>query len=196
MKPSMPYFRSVELLAQSDSVLVVVDFQQKFVPTLNNATRLIWNIRRLIDGAQLLQVPTLGTEQYPQGLGQTVPELRDDAITWHKKSTYSCCGCATFFDALVQLNRPKVVVCGIEAHVCVTQTVLDLLSMGYRVFVPVDAVGSRNTLDYKTAIRRLDSSGATLTTVESVIFEWCGDSANPAFKAVSALIKQSPPSGS
>jgi isochorismate hydrolase len=163
------------------------------MPLIAGGAKLIWNIRRLMDGANLLEVPTLGTEQYPRGLGPTVPELRDATIAWRDKSTFSSCGCESLFAELVKLNRPKVVVCGIESHVCVTQTSLDLLAAGYRVYLAVDAVGSRGTLDYETALRRLDSCGATLTTVESVLFEWCGDSANPAFKSISQLIRQTPP---
>lgn len=185
--------RSPELMTPQDTVLVVVDVQEKLMPLIAGAARIIWNLRRLLDGAEAVGLKTLATEQYPQGLGPTVPELAGRLGTIPSKATFSCGGCEPFAKELVALGANKVLVSGIEAHVCVQQTVLDLLAQGYRVFVAVDAVGSRYAIDYETALKRMDSAGATLTTTESALFEWCQVSGTPAFKKISALVREKPP---
>jgi nicotinamidase-related amidase len=188
------YARSPELMSPQDTALVVVDVQGKLVHLIGGHKRLLWNLRRLIDAAEATQVPVLATEQYPQGLGPTVPELAGRLGEIPSKTAFSCAGCGPFMDRLEQLGASKVLVSGIEAHVCVQQTVLDLLAGGYRVYVPVDAVGSRFAIDYETGLKRMESSGATLTTTESAMFEWCQDSGTPVFKKISALVRETPPS--
>lgn len=187
--------RSPELMSPADTVLLVVDVQEKLMPLIAGHQRITWNLRRLLDGAEALAVPALATEQYPQGLGSTVPELAAKLGEIPSKTTFSCGGCEPFAARLEQLGASKVLLAGIEAHVCVQQTVLDLLASGYRVYVPVDAVGSRYSIDYKTGLKRMESSGATLTTTESALFEWCQVSGTPAFKKISALVREKPPEG-
>ena len=155
--------------------------------------RLIWNIRRLIDGAKILGVRVAATEQYPQGLGPTTPELasRLDAIPG--KLAFSCGECGTIFDQFQEAGIHKILLAGIEAHVCVQQTALDLLADGYRVYLAVDAIGARHRIDYDTALRRMDSAGATLTTTEAALFEWCEVAGSPEFKQISALVRETPP---
>jgi nicotinamidase-related amidase len=185
--------RSPELMTPQDTALVVVDVQEKLMPLVAGAARIVWNLRRLLDGAEAVGLKTLATEQYPQGLGPTVPELAGRLGTIPSKATFSCGGCEPFARDLEALGVNKVLVSGIEAHVCVQQTVLDLLAGGYRVYVAVDAVGSRYAIDYETALKRMDSAGATLTTTESALFEWCQVSGTPAFKKISALVREKPP---
>ena len=185
--------RSPELMSPQDTALVVVDVQVKLMPLIAGHERIAWNLRRLIDGAEATGVPALATEQYPQGLGPTVPELAGRLGDIPSKAAFSCVGCEAFVERLRTLGASKVLVSGIEAHVCVQQTVLDLLAGGYRVYVPVDAVGSRYAIDYDTGLRRMESSGATLTTTESALFEWCQVSGTPTFKKISALIREQPP---
>lgn len=187
--------RSPELMSPADTVLLVVDVQEKLMPLIPGHQRITWNLRRLLDGAEALAVPALATEQYPQGLGPTVPELAAKLGEIASKMTFSCGGCEPFATQLEELGASKVLVAGIEAHVCVQQTVLDLLASGYRVYVPADAVGSRYSIDYETALKRMESSGATLTTTESALFEWCQVSGTPAFKKISALVREKPPEG-
>lgn len=187
--------RSPELMSPADTVLLVVDVQEKLMPLIPSHQRITWNLRRLIDGAQALAVPALATEQYPQGLGPTVPELAAKLGEIPSKMTFSCAGCEPFAARLEALGASKVLVAGIEAHVCVQQTVLDLLASGFRVYVPVDAVGSRYAIDYETGLKRMESSGATLTTTESALFEWCQVSGTPEFKKISALVREKPPEG-
>ena len=187
--------RSPELMSAQDTALVVVDVQEKLMPLVAGSKRIVWNLRRLLDGAEAVGLKVLATEQYPQGLGPTVPELASRLGTIPSKSTFSCGGCEPFAAALEALGASKVMVSGIEAHVCVQQTVLDLLAGGYRVYVPVDAVGSRYAIDYETGLKRMESAGATLTTTESALFEWCQVSGTPTFKKISALVREAPPDG-
>jgi nicotinamidase-related amidase len=180
-------------MGADDTGLLVVDVQEKLVGAISGHARVAWNIRRLIDGAQVFGVPVVATEQYPQGLGPTVPELAQRLGTIPSKVTFSCRGCAQVFTDLKARGIHKLLVCGIEAHVCVQQTVLDLLADGWRVYLAVDAVGSRFEIDYRTALSRMDSSGATLTTTEAALFEWCDTAGRPEFKQISRLVREEGP---
>lgn len=183
--------RSPELMSAGDTALLVVDVQEKLIPAIANHERIVWNIGRLIDGAKVLGVPVAATEQYPKGLGPTVPELAQRLGEVPSKLTFSCGGCPDVFRQLEERGIHKLLVAGIECHVCVQQTVLDLLAAAWRIYIPVDAVGSRNELDYHTALRRMESSGATLTTTEAALFEWCDAAGTPEFKQISQLVRQS-----
>jgi nicotinamidase-related amidase len=184
------YFRSNELLARPTTALVVIDVQQKLVPLIPGFDRLVWNIGRLIDGAKILGVPVLGTEQYPKGLGGTVAELSARTGPLLDKLTFSCCGCEEFWTQLNSLAVHQVLLCGIESHVCVQQTALDLLAAGYRVYLAADAIGARFEIDHRIALERMNASGATLTTVESSLFELCQVAGTLEFKQLSQLIRQ------
>jgi nicotinamidase-related amidase len=186
--------RSPELMSAADTALLVIDVQERLVPAIAGQKRVVWNIRRLIDGAMILGLPVLATEQYPAGLGPTVPELAQRIPgPIPSKLSFSCSGCPGLFDSIAARGTSRLLVCGIEAHVCVAQSVLDLLASGWRVYVGVDAVGSRFDVDYRTALSRLDASGATLTTTEAALFEWCQVAGTPEFKQISQLVRESAP---
>jgi nicotinamidase-related amidase len=185
--------RSPDLMTASDTGLLVVDVQAKLVGLIEGHQRIVWNIRRLIDGAKLFGLPVLATEQYPQGLGPTTPELVTRLDRVFDKTAFSCGACGEFCQQLQSSGRRKWLVCGIEAHVCVQQTVLDLLAEGFHVYIAADAIGSRHAQDYEIALRRMESSGATLTSAEAALFEWCQDSKAPQFKQISQLVRESPP---
>ena len=189
--PALP--RSPELMSADDTVLLVVDVQEKLVRLLPAHERLVWNIRRVLDGAQLLGVPVLGSEQYPQGLGPTTAELAEKIGPMPGKLSFSCVGCDETIAKLQSLGRPKVLLVGIEAHVCVLQTALDLLAAGYRVYLAVDAIGARYEIDHATALRRMEAAGATVVTTEMALFEWCRVAGSPQFKQLSALVRERPP---
>lgn len=180
-------------MARTETGLLVIDVQDKLVRLIRDHERLVWNIRRLIDAARVLGVPVAATEQYPRGLGHTTAELLERLDQVADKTTFSCGSCPAIFAGWREADIHRVLVSGIETHVCVQQTVLDLLADGFRVYVAVDAVGSRHNIDYQTALRRMESSGATLTTTESAIFEWCEIAGTPEFKQISALAKETPP---
>lgn len=182
--------RSPELMSIGETALLVVDVQERLVPAIADHRRVVFNTRRLIDGAKILGIPVVATEQYPKGLGPTVPELAERLGPIPDKLTFSCCGCPEVFQKLRDEGIHKILVAGIEAHVCVQQTVLDLLGEGWRVYLAVDAVGSRSPIDRDTALRRMDSSGAVLTTAEAALFEWCQVAGTPLFKQISRLVRE------
>ena len=134
--------RSPELMNREDTALLVVDVQEKLLPLIPGSPRLVWNIRRLLDGAAALGVRTLATEQYPQGLGPTTAELAQRLANIPAKLAFSCAECGELFAGLADQGVWKILVCGIETHVCVSQTVHDLLGEGFRVYVAADAVAA------------------------------------------------------
>lgn len=180
---------SLPHLTAENSILLVVDVQVRLLAAIPNRAELVRNAAFLMDVARLLEVPVRATEQYPQGLGPTTEELTKRLPpNIPAKTAFSCKGAIGLFDDIRSLKRPSVVLMGMETHVCITQTVFDLLDAGYNVFLPVDAVGSRFRVDLDTAIRRLERVGVIPTTVEAVAFEWLGDSKHPQFKSVSKLV--------
>lgn len=185
--------RSPELMSAAATALLCIDLQEKLLGAIAGHERVVWNARRLIDGARALGVEVVGTEQYPQGLGPTVAPLAERLGELPGKLTFSAGGRGEIFERLRDRGIGAILVCGIEAHVCVQQTVLDLLSDGWRVYVAVDAVGSRFEIDYRVALRRMESAGATLTTTEAALFEWCERAGTPEFKKISQLARETGP---
>ena len=167
----------------------MIDVQERLLPAIDQWQRVVWNCGRLLDGARILGLPVVATEQYPKGLGPTAPELAERLGKIPEKTTFSCRECAAAFQPLLRDGRNKLLVCGIETHVCVQQTVYDLLAAGWQVYVAVDAVGSRTELDYLTALQRMKSAGAVLTTTEAALFEWCERAGTPEFKQISQLVR-------
>jgi nicotinamidase-related amidase len=180
-------------MTRADTALLVVDVQQKFMPVIRESEILVWNIRRLIDGAALFKIRVAATEQYPQGLGSTVEPLAGLIAATHEKSTFSCREAADLFDSWASLGVSNIVVTGIELHVCILQTVLDLIAEGFSVFLPVDALSSQRIEDGEQALIRMRTAGAVTTTTESVLFEWCETATDPHFKKISSLACEKPP---
>jgi nicotinamidase-related amidase len=177
-------------MSPADTALLVIDVQEKLLPKILQAEALVRNIAFLIDGARLLGLPVAATEQYPRGLGATVPELARRLPERPDKVAFSCCAVPSVVQGFRAAARPKVVLAGIEAHVCVLQTALDLLAADFRVYIAADAVGSRFAIDHEFALRRLERAGAIVTTSETAVFEWVGGSGHPQFKQVSALVQE------
>jgi nicotinamidase-related amidase len=191
--------RSSQLMNARDSALLIIDFQEKLVPKILDGERIEWNILRLIAGAQVLGVTTLATEQYPQGLGRTVAPVLDALAAGGvnqvpSKTMFSCRECAAEISSLTQQGIYKILLVGIETHVCVAQTAFDLIADGFSVYLAIDAIGSRGRLDHETAIRRLENAGAIPTTTEAALFEWCEQAGSDSFRQISQLVRQSPPS--
>lgn len=181
---------SHELLSRDESRLLIVDMQEKLLPVIDDHDAVLANCLKLIEAANILSVPATATEQYPKGLGSTVSEIGKQVSDRPEKIEFSCLNCLDWNSTGSDPEgRYKVVVAGIESHVCVLQTVLDLLSQGFRVFVAADAVGSRKPLDRDIALQRMASSGAVITTTESVLFEWCERAGTPEFKEISRLVR-------
>ncbi len=179
----------VKRMRAENSVLVVIDIQDKLLVKIPEADRLVRNAGFVLDVAAALDVPVRATEQYPKGLGPTTAEIaRRLPATIPAKTSFSCCGAGTFLEELEMLRRPNIVLVGMETHVCVAQTAHDLLDAGLHVFLPVDALAARGQLDHDLALRRLEQAGAVLTTSEAVAFEWMTDATHPRFKVVSSLV--------
>jgi len=191
VEPLSVVSRSPELMRSADTGLLVVDVQQRLVNVQAEGDQVVWNVRRLLDGAKILGVQSAATEQYPEKLGPTISELASRlSVPPVSKLSFSCRTCDEIFSAWRGAGIHRVLVCGIETHVCVQQTVLDLLSAGFQVLVAADAVSSRFAIDHETALRRMEASGALLTTTEAALFEWCGEAGTAEFKAISALAKE------
>ncbi len=174
------------LISAANARLVVIDIQGRLMPAIHESERVVANARRLADAARMLARPILMTEQNPEKLGGTVPELAKAGPVLAKMSFDSCAEPA-FLDALV--GDDDLVICGCEAHVCVAQTVLTLLEHRRRVFVVADAIGSRAPESKEVAIRRMERHGAEMVTTEMVVFEWLRSASHPQFRDVSKLIR-------
>jgi nicotinamidase-related amidase len=172
------------LLDREQAALVVVDVQEGFRPYASFAG-VAESCRRLLAGARILGLPTLVSEQYPKGLGRTAPELELGGGEILIEKTIFSAARAEGFDLK---SRPQAIVCGIETHVCVSQTAHDLLGQGVEVHIPADAVGSRHQLDYERGLERLERAGAVVSTVESALFELLEQAGTPEFKEVQKLI--------
>ncbi len=180
---------AIPRLTPANSTLVVVDIQDRLLAKIPNGDDLVRNAGFLLDVATLLGVEAVATEQYPKGLGPTALAIaRRLPPNPPAKTAFSCCGAAGFLADLRAGGRPNAILVGMETHVCIAQTAMDLLEAGLTVFLPVDALATRHLVDHATALRRLERAGAIPTTVEAVAFEWLGDAAHPQFKAVSRLV--------
>src|SRR5262245_2070555 len=177
-------------MVPDESAVLVVDVQEKLMPKIIGAADIVRNIAFVIDAARLAGVEVIATEQYPKGLGPTVAELAQRLPHCPDKLTFSSCGVPDLTKSLIRKRRTRVLLVGIEAHVCVLNTALDLLAENFQVYLAVDAIGSRYAIDQETAVKRMAAAGAVLTTVETAVFEWTGGAAHPQFKAMSALVQE------
>jgi nicotinamidase-related amidase len=179
------------LLDRKRSCLLLVDLQERLLPAMAEAARVVANSVVLARAAARLGVPVLLSEQYPKGLGRTAPELAalvpgGPAV---EKSEFSCAAAPGYRERLEATGRDQLVVAGIEAHVCVLQTALQFRELGYSVFVVADAVSSRKAESVELALSRMRDAGAMPVTTEMVLFEWLGRAGTPEFKELSALIR-------
>lgn len=187
---STPYIRSPGLISRRNSRLLIVDMQQKLLDLISASEKVTGNCSRLLRGAEILGVPSYGTEQYRKGLGPTAESLVPLLGEMPDKKRFSCAECLEWGMSGEKDDLYQVVVAGIESHVCVMQTAYDLIAQGYQVYIPADAVASRSKMDWKFALRRLSLAGATIVTTESVLFEWCETSDIPEFKQISQLVQE------
>ncbi len=170
---------------------LVIDFQERLYPFIHDNDTLTKNTVRLIQGLKALGLDIIVTEQYSKGLGNTIKPVQD-ALGDYKhieKMSFSCCGSDDVCSVLKRSGKKNVVICGIESHVCVLQTVIDLIGLGYQPVLVEDCVSSRNPNDKRIAIERMRQEGAIVTTYESVLFEMCEVSGNEMFKAISKIVK-------
>ena len=178
------------ILIPEEAVLLVIDIQDRLVPVMKYGEQVIRNTKTIISYAKKLGVPIIATEQYPKGLGKTVSEVSsnlEEALTYEKVTFSGCTREVT--SALKELARKKIIITGMETHVCVFQTVRDLLAQGYQVFVVRDAVCSRTKENYLNGLSLMSSMGAVVTNTETVFFDLMKEAGTPLFKELSKLIK-------
>jgi nicotinamidase-related amidase len=178
------------------ALLLVVDVQEAFRPHIDGWAPLVAHCDALVRGCRALDVPVIVTEQYPQGLGHTIPELAEalDGIAPIEKRAFSSLGAPATRDQLDQYGRDQVLVCGIEAHVCVQQSVADILRSGREAHVALDAIASRTASSREVGVRRMRAAGMVPSGVELALFEMLESAEHPAFKAVSAIVRDLPAS--
>ncbi|MEZ6128014.1 MAG: isochorismatase family protein [Planctomycetaceae bacterium] len=183
--------RSSSLLHRDRSCLLIVDVQEKLLPVINNHERVLESIGFLLDCASVMRIPVVMSEQYPKGLGPSVRSVAEHRAVTHVFEKLRFSAAEGFVQQpIVDLKlRPQVVVAGIETHICVLQTALDLLASGYQVFVVEDATGSRSSTDSASALVRIRSAGGTMCTAESVAFEWCEVAGSDEFRTISRLVR-------
>jgi|SRR5215469_2201658 len=182
------------LARAADSILVIVDVQERLAAAMEPSTlaALTNNAGILIQAAACLGIPVVATEQYPKGLGKTVAELAGrlpQTAETVEKTAFSCAGEQSFMEVLQRDDRAQIVIAGMEAHVCVLQSALDLHSAGLEVFVAADACCSRSADSHRNAMDRLRAAGVIVTSTESTVFEWLRDAQHEQFKALSALVR-------
>jgi nicotinamidase-related amidase len=178
-------------LTRAKAGLVVVDVQERLLPPIFEQQRVVQNTVRLIQGATVLRVPIFATEQYRKGLGATVPEVAGaiPGFAPMEKLAFSACGATGFIPALKRKKVSEAILCGIEAHVCVSQTCLDLLDEGFRVFVVADAVSSRTPENCRFGLDRMRAAGAVIVSTEMVLFELLEQAGTAEFKQILNLVK-------
>ena len=178
----------------SDTALLIVDVQDRLAAVVRRSERIIWNCRRLLDAAEILNVRAAISEQLPDTLGATCEVLSsrvpEEAFA---KSTFSCRSWGAKFSQWRDEGVERILLAGIETHVCIQQTALDLVAGGFQIYLAVDAVGTRHKIDHDVALRRMEAQGIVLTTAEAAMFEWCNEAGTDRFRAISKLAKESPP---
>ena len=188
-----PLPRSPELMNANETGLLVVDVQEKLLDVIPRRAEIVWNIRRLLDAAKVLGIATAATEQYPARLGPTNADLKQRLGAIPEKLCFSAGVCGSIFERWRGDGLYRILVTGIETHVCVAQTALDLVADGWMVYVAVDAVGARHDVDHATALRRMEAAGVVLTSTEAAMFEWCRVAGSNEFKQISSLAKETSP---
>jgi len=177
-------------LNKDEAVLMIIDIQERLTPAMKYGQKVIDNTKVLISAAKAMNIPIVVTEQYPKGLGKTVEEIsaKLNEVTVYEKIKFSACT-DEVNNALSQISRKKIIVTGMETHVCVFQTVRDLLSMGYDVFAAGDCVCSRTKDNYNNGLSLMSEMGAVVTNTETILFDLMKESGTPLFKELSKLIK-------
>ena len=179
------------LLNPGNTVLVAIDFQERLFPVMHDKEKLLRQVVKLIQGARVLEIPVILTEQYPKGLGPTLPEIAGllPDVKPIEKTCFSCCDAESFNSALEATNRKQVLICGIEAHICVYQTAVALSQADYEVQVVADCVSSRDPENKMVSLFKLGSAGIPPTTMETALFELLKIASGEKFRQISNIVK-------
>ncbi|MBT3346234.1 MAG: hydrolase [Gemmatimonadetes bacterium] len=179
------------MLTVDKAAVVLIDVQGKLASLMFERDRLYQNLQILLQGARILELPILWLEQYPKGLGPTVPQIAGilDGLEPIAKTSFSACGEPRFIEALAATGRRQAIVAGIESHVCVYQTTRDLLASGHEVEIIADAVSSRTEANCRLGLKRMESMGASMSSVEMCLFELLREAGSEQFKQISRLVR-------
>jgi nicotinamidase-related amidase len=179
------------LLNPENTVLVAIDFQERLFPVMHDKEKLLRQVVKLIRGAVVLDIPVVLTEQYPRGLGPTLPEITGllPDVKPIEKTCFSCCDAVSFNSSLKATNRKQVLICGIEAHICVYQTAVALRQSGYEVQVVADCVSSRDPENKMVSLFKMGSAGIPPTTMETALFELLKIASGDRFRQISNIVK-------
>ncbi len=181
----------MRILAE-DTLALVIDFQERLIPVIDRKEELLHNTEILIKGLCALNIDAIVTQQYTKGIGMTVPAICEavgKGFAYSDKVTFSCAENEEIFEKIAKSGKKNIIICGIEAHICVLQTVIDLRDKGYQVILVEDCVGSRRESDRQVGIKRAIAEGALPTTYESILFELTRTAKTDVFKEISKLIK-------
>ncbi len=177
------------IITPENAMVIVVDIQEKLVPHIHGHEKIIENTNTLLEGLKVFQMPTILNEQYPKGLGKTIPSIKEKVnCEASEKLTFSCFKTDTTKQSILKSKKNIAIVFGMETHICVLQTCLDLLGNNFAPVLVVDCCGSRKKEDHDTAILRMVQAGVVPTTYESLLFELCKCSDNPLFKSIRKLV--------
>lgn len=178
-------------IERDDAIFVAIDFQERLLSAMHDCEALKARVVKLVKGMRELGVPMIVTQQYTKGLGTTVPSIAEAIgdFTPVEKTSFSCLGEDTFVEAIEASDKGIVILAGIEAHICVEQTAIDLLRDGYEVAIVADCIQSRDPKNKEITLQRLAQAGAIVTSYESVLYELLGGAKAPEFKAISAIVK-------
>ena len=179
------------MIDKNNCALVLIDIQEKLAPHIYDNNEIVQNIVTLIKGAKILGVPVVLNEQYKKGLGETTLEIKEALGEYEPldKSSFSCCANEESMLKIESLQKEHLIVVGVEAHICVLQSVLGLKSRGYKTYVAIDCIGSRKVIDKEIAIQRMIQEGIRVTTYESILFEIVQNAKDEHFRDISRLIK-------
>jgi len=184
----------MDFLKRDDTTIVVVDMQERLMSIMPEvqSSNAVMNVKILLESAKILDIPVMMTEQYPKGLGPTIEAVKEQLgkdFNPMEKVVFSCARVPEFSDKLKELERSSVLLLGIETHVCVLQTAIDLLNDGYRVYVPADAVVSRKKIDYERGLGMMERAGAVVGSTEAFLFQFLERGGTDEFKQISRLVK-------
>ncbi|MBQ9060905.1 MAG: hydrolase [Firmicutes bacterium] len=179
------------LINREDTLFIAIDYQEKLMPVMSNKEDLEDKVCRLAEGLKVMGIPHIVTQQYTKGIGETIPSVAEAIGEFEPidKTSFSCMNNEEFVRQLKAIGRKTAIVCGIEAHICLQQTVLQLLDEGYTVYVPIDCISSRSQRDCMWSTERMGRAGAIMTTYEAILYELLGGSKAPEFKAISKIVK-------
>ena len=179
------------MLKQSEALLLVIDLQEKLVKMVGEDNQVATNCEKLLKATEILNIPAIITEQYPKGLGETISPIKkaNNTTKYFEKTSFSAISTEEIKKELCVLEKKQVILCGIEAHICVLQTALELIENGFEVYVIKDACASRKLENFNTAFSRLTQTGAIVSDTEITLFELLKSSKHPNFKEIQSLIK-------